>query len=67
MRSIADSSVIIQTSSQSVPETCWFGEMTLIAHYLRHHGVLALIEERVRGYRAVASVTMTLSTLWLCC
>ncbi len=31
MSSIADSSVTIQTSSQSVPSTpCWFGEVTLI-------------------------------------
>src|SRR5260370_9943172 len=48
MSSIADSSVTIQTSSQSVPATpCWLGEVSLIAHYLRHQGVLALLEERV--------------------
>ena len=36
-----DSSVIIQTSSQSVPSTpSWFGEVTVIAHYLEHLGVL---------------------------
>ncbi len=52
MKSIADSSVTIQTSSHSVPATpCWFGEVTLIAHYLRHQGVFALIEERVRFVR----------------
>src|SRR5258708_27447398 len=52
MSSIADSSVTIQTSSQSVPATpCWLGEMSLIAHYLRYQGVLALIEERVRFAR----------------
>src|SRR5260370_20084521 len=52
MKSIADSSVTIQTSSQSVPATpCWLGEMSLIAHYLRYQGVLALIEERVRFVR----------------
>jgi hypothetical protein len=37
-----DSSVIIQTSSQSVPSTpSWFGEVTVIAHYLEHLGVLS--------------------------
>ena len=52
MKSIADSSVTIQTSSQSIPTTpCWFGEVSLIAHYLRHQGVLALIEERVHFVR----------------
>ncbi len=52
MKSIADSSVTIQTSSLSVPATpCWFGEVTLMAHYLRHQGVLALLEERVRFAR----------------
>ena len=52
MSSIADSSVTIQTSSQSAPATpCWWGEMSLIAHYLRYQGVLALIEERVRFAR----------------
>ncbi len=52
MKSIADSSVTIQTSSHSVPATpCWFGEVTPIAHYLRHQGVFALIEERVRFVR----------------
>ena len=44
----ADSSVTIQTSSQSVPAThCWLGEESLIAHHQRHYGMLALIEERV--------------------
>src|SRR5215831_4209654 len=52
MSSIADSSVTIQTSSQSVPAMpCWFGEVSLIAHYLRHRGVLTRIEERVRFAR----------------
>src|SRR5260370_12933450 len=52
MSSIADSSVTIQTSSESVPGTRgWLGEVALIAHYLRHQGVLALIEERVRFAR----------------
>ncbi|GHO90466.1 hypothetical protein KSF_005140 [Reticulibacter mediterranei] len=44
-----DSEIFIQTSSQSVPSTpSWFGEVTVIAHYLRHLGVLADISERVR-------------------
>jgi len=48
MRSHADGSVIIQTSSESAPSTpAWFGEVAVIAHYLRHVGVLAMIEERV--------------------
>src|SRR5260221_755265 len=52
MSSIADSSVTIQTSSQSVPATpCWLGEVSLIAHYLRHQGVLSAIEKRVRFAR----------------
>jgi hypothetical protein len=35
MRSIAESSVTIQTSAQSVPSPpCWLGEVTLIAHSL---------------------------------
>jgi hypothetical protein len=52
MKSIADSSVTIQTSSQSVPSTpSWFGEVTLIAHYLRRVGMLAEISERVRFAR----------------
>jgi hypothetical protein len=52
MSSIADSSVTIQTSSQSVPATpSWFAEVSLIAHYLHHQGVLARIEQRVRFAR----------------
>jgi hypothetical protein len=52
MTSIADSAVTIQTSSQSLPSTpAWFGEVSLIAHYLRQQGVLARIEERVRFAR----------------
>ena len=52
MTSIADSSVTIQTSSQSVPSTpCWFGEVVLIACYLRRQGVLSAIEEQVRFAR----------------
>lgn len=52
MASIADSSVTIQTSAQSVPSTpAWFGEVTLIAHYLKQQGVLSALEERVRFAR----------------
>jgi hypothetical protein len=47
-----DSSVVIQTTSQSVPSTpSWFGEVTVVAHYLGHLGVLSSIEERVRFAR----------------
>ena len=52
MNSIADSPVTIQTSSQSVPSTpSWFGEVTLVAHYLRRVGMLAEISARVRFAR----------------
>ena len=37
MTSIADVSVRIQTSSDSVPSTpCWFGEVALLIPYLRN-------------------------------
>ena len=56
MTSIVDGSVIIQTSAESVPSTpSWFGEVTLMAAYLRKHGVLTKISERVRGCRGGAS------------
>src|SRR5215469_16215918 len=52
MTSIADGSVIIQTSAEAVPSTpSWFGEVTLMAAYLRTHGVLTKISERVRYAR----------------
>jgi hypothetical protein len=52
MTSIADGSVRIQTSSESVPSTpSWFGEVVLIVEYLRKHGVLAKISEGVRFAR----------------
>src|SRR5437870_11636396 len=52
MTSIADSSVIIQTSSESVPSTPgWFGEVALIIPYLRKQGVLAAISSQVRFAR----------------
>ncbi len=52
MISITDSRVSIQSSPQSVPSTpSWFGEVTLIAHYLRRLGVLSALAERVRFAR----------------
>jgi len=52
MTSIADSSVIIQTSSESVPATpCWLGEVVLIVEHLCKQGVLTAINERVRFAR----------------
>lgn len=48
MNSIADSSVSIQTSSESVPATpSWFGEVALIIPYLRKQGVLSAISSQV--------------------
>jgi hypothetical protein len=52
MTSIADSSVKIQTTSESNPSTpTWFGEVVLISRYLRKHGVLTKISEGVRFAR----------------
>jgi hypothetical protein len=52
VNSIADSLIIIQTSSHSVPSTpSWFGEVVVIAQYLRRMGVLAKMCERVRFAR----------------
>ena len=52
MTSIADSSVLIQTSSASVPSPpAWFGEVVLLAAYLRQQGILTKISERVRVAR----------------
>ena len=52
MTSIADSSLIIQTSAESVPSTpCWLGEIVLLVEHLRNQGVLAAIDERVRFAR----------------
>jgi hypothetical protein len=49
---LTNSPVNIQTSSHSVPSTpCWFGEGTLIAHFLQREGVLVAIEEQVRFAR----------------
>jgi len=63
MNSIADGSVIIQTSSESVPATpSWFGEAALIVEHLRKQGVLSAICERVRGCHGGASGTTRSST-----
>jgi hypothetical protein len=52
MNSIADGSVHIQTSSESNPAPpCWFGEVVLLSGYLRQHGILSKITERVRFAR----------------
>jgi hypothetical protein len=52
MTSITDGSVIIQTSGESVPSPpSWFGEVVLIAGYLRKHGVLTKMGEQVRFAR----------------
>ncbi len=49
MNSIADSSVSIQTSSESVPATpSWFGEVALLIPYLRKQGILSAISAQVR-------------------
>src|SRR5512142_837711 len=52
MNSIADGSVIIQTSSHSVLSTpSWRGEATLIVGHLRKQGVLSAMSEHVRFAR----------------
>jgi len=52
MTSIADSSVIIQTTSESVSSTpCWLGEVVLIVQHLRKLGVLDAITSQVRFAR----------------
>src|SRR5258706_1622284 len=52
MTSIANSVVTIQTSPQEVPSPpAWFGELTVIAHFLQQQGVLAAIAEHVRFAR----------------
>ena len=52
MTSIADGSVIIQTSAEFVPSPpSWFGEVVLMAAHLRQHGVLSEISEGVRFAR----------------
>jgi len=52
MTGIVDGSVIIQTSCESVPSPpSWFGEVVLMVEYLRKHGVLTKINERVQFAR----------------
>lgn len=52
MTSIANSVGTHQTSAQAVPSPpTWFGELTVIAHFLQQQGVLAAIAERVRFAR----------------
>ena len=52
MTSIADGSVIIQTSSDSVPAPpSWFGEVVVIVEYLRKHGILTKISEGIHFAR----------------
>jgi hypothetical protein len=52
MTSIAYSPINIQATAHSVPSApCWFGEVTLIAHFLTRQGVLAAIEKQVRFAR----------------
>ncbi len=52
MISIADGSVHIQTTEESNFSTpSWFGEVVLMAGYLRKHDVLTKIAERVRFVR----------------
>src|SRR6266702_3642020 len=52
MSSIADSSVIIQSSSENMPcPPPWFGEVALIVEHLRQQGVLTKIGERIRFAR----------------
>ncbi len=50
MRSHADATVTIQTSAEAVlSPPSWFGEVVLLARYLKQQGVLEAINERVRG------------------
>src|SRR5262249_26723914 len=52
MSSIADASVIIQSSSQEIPRPpSWFGEVVLIVTHLRTQGILSQICERIRFAR----------------
>ena len=49
MTRIADNSVRLQTSSDSVPSTpSWFGEVALLISSLRKQGVLSAINSQVR-------------------
>ena len=49
MRSHADGSVNIQTTSEAKFSTpAWFGKVVLLSRYLQKHGVLRKINEQVR-------------------
>ena len=46
-------SVHIQIAPPSAPTTpCWFGEVALVAQFLKTHGLVDLIETKVRFARA---------------
>jgi len=52
MNSITDATVIIQTSSESIPSTpSWLGEVALLVHHLGRQGVLDAISEQVHFAR----------------
>jgi hypothetical protein len=52
MTSIADTSVKIQTTSESNPSTpAWLGEIVIVSRYLQKQGVLTKINEQVRFAR----------------
>ena len=52
MTSIADTSVKIQTTSESNPSTpAWLGEVVIVSSYLQKQGVLTKINEQVRFAR----------------
>jgi hypothetical protein len=52
MTTIAYAPVNIQTSAESVPAIpAWFGEITLLAHYLTRQKILERISEQVRFAR----------------
>jgi hypothetical protein len=55
MTSIADSAMMIQSSSKSAPcPPPWFGEVAVLAQYLRKLSLLDAISERVRFVRGRA-------------
>lgn len=63
MTGIADGSIIIQTSSEPAPShPAWFGEVTVMAAYLRKLGILSKITERVRFARRRFGQSQALST-----
>lgn len=49
---MGDSPVSIQAISRSEPSTLsWFGEVVLLAEYLRKHGILTKLSEGIRFAR----------------